>query len=173
MKRLAPLALAFGLAGLIVSPALAETEQYREYGRCAIGTERDGFTDKITSHSLMCWGKAKSPWRHGPSFTVTCEKLDDDSVMLITEEESDFDTDNSIHVRYRWGKEKTHESRWRAMRDGKGAIDWKSETVERFLEGMSSTNGLLFEVGIVQKKIKITETERAAIPDFKARCGKE
>ena len=78
--------------------------------------------------------------------------------------------EQEIIVRYRWGKNKAHKASWSWNR--KLAINRDPKLINLFLNEMTSTNRLIFQVGKEKGVVKITEAERAAIPDFNTRCSK-
>lgn len=187
MKHLAPLALAFGLAGLIVSPALAETENKRHYGNCTVATERDEFTDEISHHSLSCGPHVNVfPLTHPTplffDFTLFCGRQPWNGIMLRVELQSHLNSD-SIRVRYRWGKKKAQSEiwEWKHGNTMSAAIGRNADTFNRFLEGLATTKRLVIQVGDYKSSRKILDGipdikykgEAPAVPDFKARCGKE
>ena len=174
MKRLASLAFAF--AGLFAVPALAETENKERYGgNCSVATERDDFTDEITHHWLRCINfNFFTPEVGASDFMLFCGRLPGYGVVLRTESQF-HPSGDSVSVRYRWGKEKAQSENWEWKGDATiaAATTRNADTFSRFVEGMVTTNRLIFQVGTEKGSVKVTETERLAIPDFKARCGKE
>ena len=170
MKRLAPLALAFGLAVLLAGPALAENENEKNYGKCRVVTERDDFTDKISYHWLFCLGDAAGGERFEIyALSLHCGVYPFNGVGFKAG--TQFHLNGQIRIQYRWGKEKAQSGNWEW--GGNVAIQRSANATDRFLKAMTRTNRLIFQVGKNKGIVKITEAERAAIPDFKARCGKE
>ncbi len=82
-----------------------------------------------------------------------------------------FHIDEHIHVIYRWGKKKPVEGNW-SWRSKGNALVRSDKTVDQFLDGMATTDRLIFQLGDEKGIVNIGEAERAAIPDLKARCGK-
>ena len=164
--RLIPLALAIGLVGLLATPAIAEEENVQFYGNCQVGTVRNDFTDKVDYHALLCEGKNDNILSENPQFAIACGAR---TAVLLGTGELQVVLGDNIDVVYRWGKEKAQKGVWR-WADPR-AIATGIEIANRFLEGMSSTNRLVFQVGNEKAIILISENGRLAIPDLKARCG--
>ena len=146
---------------------MAEDEHIQRYGNCLVQTQRDDFTDKVISQQIICFGtgpRSRSFGSHG--FVLSCG--DHNAVVLISGVQ--LHLKGRIRVRYRWGKKKeAQQANWRWT---KGVALWLgAPIVDRFLDGMATTERLIYEVGDDRGVVAISDAERASIPDFNQRCG--
>ena len=162
---------AISLVGLLlliagVVPAMAEGEHRQRYGNCLVQTQRDDFTDKVISHQFICFGTGPGSRSLGSyGFVLSCG--DDNGVVLLGGVQ--FHLKERIRVRYRWGKKEAQQAHWQWVNEV--ALWVGAPIVDRFLDGMATTERLIYEVGDERGVVAISDAERAGIQDFNQRCG--
>lgn len=109
------------------------------YATCGVWTKTDDFTD-VVSHFLSC---APTKWGRGDGeMTVACTPAEDQYLIIIPAG-SQSHTEGMVEVTYRFDDQPLSREQW----EYNGYQVFSYESVDQVLDGISSANQFVFQVG--------------------------
>ena len=149
----------------------AETVEMESHGGCVVATERDDFTDKISTHFLMCKGQSISDSYGDYDFGAACSNKK--TVLVRLEAGIQFHLEDYIQVKYRFGKDRAETTRWE-WSSSSGAVTRFRGTHDAMVNRLGNVKKgekFIFQVGDEKGVIKFTGKEREAAIQYLKRCA--
>ena len=148
----------------------AEVVEIQSHGTCVVATEKDDFTDKTSSHSIMCTGQSSSDSYGNYVLVASCP--DKITTFVILQAGIQFHLEKNIQVKYRFGKDKAETASWNWSKNS--AVDLSRSTHDTMVNRLKNTKKgekFIFQVGDEKGVIKFTGKEREAAIQYLKRCA--
>ena len=141
------------------------------HGGCVVATERDDFTDEISTHFIVCEGQGSSGSYGDYDFGAACSNKK--TVLVRLEAGIQLHLEDYIQVKYRFGKDRAEVASWE-WSSNSGAVNRFRGTHDAMVNRLGNAKKgekFIFQVGNNKGVIKFSGEEGTAVAGYLKRCS--